>query len=144
VIEDGEKPLAALRAENIEVIAGNAAKAEVLQAANLEGAKRLIVAIPNAFEAGQSVQRARMANPGLAIIARAHSDAEVDYLAKLGADTVIMGEREIALAIVSEVKNAELAEGAIFGAQRKAAQSETGYTARDNDSGKSSDDRSEA
>ena len=72
-------------------------------AANPEGARRLILAIPNAFEAGQIVLRARAANPGINVIARAHSDAEVEHLKGLGADTVIMGEREIARGIVEEV-----------------------------------------
>jgi CPA2 family monovalent cation:H+ antiporter-2 len=56
----------------------------------------LLVAIPNAFEAGQIVEQARAANPGLEIIARAHFDAEVEHLMRHGADAVIMGEREIA------------------------------------------------
>ena len=59
-------------------------------------ARLLLVAIPNAFEAGQIVQQARAANPGLEIVARAHFDAEVEHLLQHGADTVIMGEREIA------------------------------------------------
>jgi len=103
VIEDADKSVAKLRAEGIETIIGNAAKAEILDAANPGVAKRLIIAIPNAFEAGQIAMRARSANPALKIIARAHSDAEVDHLKGLGADTVIMGEREIAKGIVSEV-----------------------------------------
>ena len=41
--------------------------------------------------------------PGIDIIARAHSDAEVEHLTGLGANTVIMGEREIARGIVEEV-----------------------------------------
>jgi CPA2 family monovalent cation:H+ antiporter-2 len=59
-----------------------------------------LVAIPQAFEAGQIVQQARRANPRLPIVARAHFDAEVDHLLSLGATTVIMGEREIALAML--------------------------------------------
>ncbi|MEI9408246.1 cation:proton antiporter [Mesorhizobium salmacidum] len=103
VIEDADKTLARLKADGIETIAGNAANAEVFAAANPEGAKRLILAIPNAFEAGQIVLRARAANPNINVIARAHSDAEVEHLKGLGADTVIMGEREIARGIVEEV-----------------------------------------
>ncbi len=38
----------------------------------------------------------RAAKPGLEIVARAHSDVEVEHLAALGANVVIMGEREIA------------------------------------------------
>ncbi|TIW60998.1 MAG: sodium:proton antiporter, partial [Mesorhizobium sp.] len=102
-IEDADKTLARLKADGIEAVAGNAANAEVFAAANPEGAKRLILAIPNAFEAGQIVLRARAANPAISVVARAHSDAEVEHLKGLGADTVIMGEREIARGIVEEV-----------------------------------------
>ncbi|TPN61051.1 Kef family K(+) transporter [Mesorhizobium sp. B1-1-1] len=103
VVEDADKTLVKLRAEGIETVAGNAANAEVFAAANPEGAKRLILAIPNAFEAGQIVLRARAGNPAINVVARAHSDAEVEHLKGLGADTVIMGEREIARGIVEEV-----------------------------------------
>ncbi|MGK9233472.1 cation:proton antiporter [Inquilinus limosus] len=96
VIEDADQPLARLREAGIETIVGNAAVPEVLSLANLPGARQLAVAVPNAFEAGQIVAQARAANPGIAIIARAHSDAEVEHLRSLGADAVIMGEREIA------------------------------------------------
>ena len=54
--------------------------------------------------AGQIVQQARAANPAIRIIARAHSDAEVDHLKSLGADLVIMGEREIALGIIQNLR----------------------------------------
>ncbi len=103
VIEDADKTLARLREDGVEIVSGNAANAGVFAAANPQGAKRLILAIPNAFEAGQVVLRARAANPGINVIARAHSDAEVEHLKGLGADTVIMGEREIARGIVGEV-----------------------------------------
>ena len=103
VIEDADKPLAMLRSEGIETISGNGANADVFAAANVAAARRLIVAIPNAFEAGQVVEQAKAANPDVTIIARAHSDAEVEHLTGLGADTVIMGEREIARGIIEKV-----------------------------------------
>ncbi|MER8866642.1 cation:proton antiporter [Mesorhizobium sp. M0751] len=112
VIEDADKTLAKLKADGIETVAGNAANSDVFAASNPEGAKRLILAIPNAFEAGQVVLRARAANPAIEIIARAHSDAEVEHLKGLGADTVIMGEREIARGIV-EVVTASRTEPAL-------------------------------
>ncbi len=96
VIEDGGDAVEQLRAQPVEVIAGNAANGEVIAAANIAQAKLLLVAIPNAFEAGQIVQQARAANPALDIVARAHFDAEVDHLTQHGANSVIMGEREIA------------------------------------------------
>jgi CPA2 family monovalent cation:H+ antiporter-2 len=103
VIEDADKTVAKLRDENIETIVGNAANGDVLAAANLAGARQLILAIPNAFEAGQIVVKARAANPVISILARAHSDAEVQHLQDLGADAVIMGEREIARGIVAHI-----------------------------------------
>jgi CPA2 family monovalent cation:H+ antiporter-2 len=103
VIEDADKTIARLKANEIETVTGNAANADVFAAANPAGARRLILAIPNAFEAGQIVLRARAANPAIDVIARAHSDAEVEHLTGLGANTVIMGEREIARGIVEQV-----------------------------------------
>ena len=106
VIEDAGKPVQALRDAGIDLIVGNAASDDVLALANVPAAQNLVVAIPESFEAGQVVEKARKANPALLIVARAHSDAEVDYLTKRGADTVIMGEREIALAMLTRLDNA--------------------------------------
>ena len=100
VIEDGAKLVAQLHEQGIEVVAGNAANGAVFAAANPAGARRLVLAIPNAFEGGQIILRARAANPNIIVIARAHSDAEVDHLKSKGAANVIMGEREIARGIV--------------------------------------------
>jgi monovalent cation:H+ antiporter-2, CPA2 family len=100
IIEDADNVVAKLRDSNVETIVGNAARSDVLKSANPGGARYLLIAIPEAFEAGQIVQQARAANPGIRIIARAHSDAEVEHLKSLGADLIIMGEREIALGII--------------------------------------------
>jgi monovalent cation:H+ antiporter-2, CPA2 family len=102
VIEASDPLVTELRQTNIEAIAGNAARPDVLKAANLVGAKCVMIAIPEAFDAGQVVQQARTANPKSQIIARAHSDAEVEHLNTLGADTVIMGEREIAHGMIED------------------------------------------
>jgi CPA2 family monovalent cation:H+ antiporter-2 len=99
VIEEG-----AVGDPDVEHIRGNAARDDVLKAANIPGARLLFVAIPQAFEAGQIVEQARKANPGLPIVARAHFDAEVEHLQKLGASQVVMGEREIALAMLQFAK----------------------------------------
>ncbi|CAO3428091.1 cation:proton antiporter domain-containing protein [Azospirillum doebereinerae] len=100
VIEDRTDPSKAARRDGAEVLFGNAADPLILQAANLATARRLIVVIPNAFECGQVVEQARVANPTLEILARAHSDAEVEHLRKCGATHTIMGEREIARAML--------------------------------------------
>jgi monovalent cation:H+ antiporter-2, CPA2 family len=96
VIEDAEDAFEQAKAAPVEAIHGNAADDRILKAANLAAARMVLVAIPNAFEAGQIVEQARAANPRIEIVARAHFDAEVDHLLQHGADIVIMGEREIA------------------------------------------------
>jgi CPA2 family monovalent cation:H+ antiporter-2 len=100
VVEEQNAIASELRARGIEVVPANGALAQVLEAANLKGARWLFVAIPDAFEAGQIVNQSRELNPLLPIIARAHSDAEVDHLMAHGATITIMGEREIALGML--------------------------------------------
>jgi CPA2 family monovalent cation:H+ antiporter-2 len=104
VAEVGESALEKLKQGGIETIMGNAAQPEILGATNPSRARHLVIAIPEAFEAGQIVQQARAANPDIRIIARAHADAEVDHLKGLGADVVIMGEREIARGMIEELE----------------------------------------
>ncbi|HEY6833150.1 MAG TPA: YbaL family putative K(+) efflux transporter [Pseudolabrys sp.] len=101
IVEDSGDIAAELRAQGREAIAGNAADPEVLQAANLKQARCLLVAIPDAFEGGQVVAQARQANPTLPIAARAHSEGEIEHLKKHGATVVVMGEHEIAKAMLA-------------------------------------------
>ena len=103
VIEDNEDEVAELKAQNIAALTGNAADPNVIEVANLGAARFLLVAIPDAFEGGQVVQQARAINPKLTIVARAHSEAEILHLKKHGASLVIMGEHEIAMAMVEHV-----------------------------------------
>jgi CPA2 family monovalent cation:H+ antiporter-2 len=93
VIEDRAVP----NIVGVEVIKGNAADPEVLTAANPGAARCIFVAVPDAFEAGTIVERAREANPSVPIIARAHSEAEHQHLTRLGATHTVLGERELAL-----------------------------------------------
>jgi CPA2 family monovalent cation:H+ antiporter-2 len=100
VIESRREVVDEVERETMTVLVDNAAAPGVLEAAAIGNAARLIVAIPNVYEAGQIVARARAANAGLSIIARAHSDADVEHLERLGASHVVMGERETARRMV--------------------------------------------
>jgi CPA2 family monovalent cation:H+ antiporter-2 len=96
VIEENEAIIQALQEESVYAVHGRAEAGGVLESANLASARLLICAIPHVFEAGQVIERSRSLNPSLRILARAHSDAEVEHLTRHGADMVVMGEREIA------------------------------------------------
>ncbi len=96
VVEASDAGIARARSDGAEVFTGNAAEPAIIAAINLAGARRLYVTIPEAFEAGQIVQQARVANPTIDILARAHSAGAVEHLDKLGANLVVSGETEIA------------------------------------------------
>lgn len=96
VVEDQPDIVEQIAAAGIEAICGNAANPTVLEAAKVQSASKLLIAIPEGFEAGAIHEHARVLNPDIRVIARAHSDAEVEHLERLGVSDVVMGEREIA------------------------------------------------
>jgi len=104
LIEDQADVARRAEADGVQVVLGNATKPEVLEQAGIGRARKLMIAIPEGFEGGAIAEKARAANPDITIIARAHSDAEVAHLEKLGAGHVIMGEREIAVRMLDLAK----------------------------------------
>ncbi len=104
LIEEMRQRVAQARAAGMEAIQGSGTDGDVLKAANLRAARCLIVAIPDAFEGGQVVAQARAINPELRIVARSHSDEETEHLKKHGAGRVIMGEHEIAMAMLDDLQ----------------------------------------
>ena len=101
VIDTTAEVLAPLREQGVETITGNVTDKEVIGAANLEAARCLLVAVPDAFEGGYAVELGHKANPSLKIIARSHSEEETAHLVKHGATEVVMGEYEIAKAMIA-------------------------------------------
>jgi CPA2 family monovalent cation:H+ antiporter-2 len=102
VIEDRSAAVAEMNPAGAEVVMGNAADPTVLAAASPAAARCMLIAVPNAFEAGTIVQQARTANPSLPIIARVHSEAEQEHLMRLGATHTVIGERELALEMLRQ------------------------------------------
>ncbi|MFN3522803.1 MAG: YbaL family putative K(+) efflux transporter [Phenylobacterium sp.] len=96
VIDDDDRVAAEAQAAGLTTIWGNAAEGRALEEADVAHARKLYLAIPDGFEAGQVVEQARRANGALEIVARAHSVAEAEHLQGLGADRTVLGEREIA------------------------------------------------
>ncbi len=101
VIDTSSNVLAPLKAQGVETITGNVTDRDVIAAANLSFARCLLVAVPDAFEGGYAVELGRKANPALKIIARSHSEEETAHLLKHGATEVVMGEHEIAKAMIA-------------------------------------------
>ncbi|MBL8773173.1 MAG: Kef family K(+) transporter [Phenylobacterium sp.] len=104
VVEVGETAAQRARDAGYEVVDGNAADPLVLATANVARAARLICTAPDGFESGGVTEEARRVNPDLEIIARAHSDAEVEHLLRHGSDSAISGEREMAAAMLGALR----------------------------------------
>jgi CPA2 family monovalent cation:H+ antiporter-2 len=108
VIEDNPGIIERLKQEGVDVITGNAAAPGLLEAANVGAARGLLVAIPDGFEGGQIVAKARAISKSLPIIARAHSEDEIAHLKFHGATSVIMGEMEIARSMLAQIAGAAM------------------------------------
>lgn len=107
IIEDQEDIARIARIDGFPVVSGNAASMDTLREAGILEASKLVIAIPEGFEAGGVVENARRLNAAVSVIARAHSDAEVRHLQEHGAHNVVMGEREIAgrmLALLADMQ----------------------------------------
>lgn len=112
VVIDGEDSLVdKARAAGLPAVFGNAVNERVLREAMPERATTVMVAIPNALEAGEIIARLREINPALSIVARAHSDNEVKHLLEHGADGAVMAERELAHSLAEMVMAAPVYRG---------------------------------
>lgn len=101
LIEDQADTAKEAKEAGLNVVRGNALDPAALEAAGIERASKLLIAIPEGFEGGAVVEAVRKVRPDIAIVARAHSDAEVEHLEAAGAGEVVMGEREIASRMLS-------------------------------------------
>ncbi|MBV8836933.1 MAG: Kef family K(+) transporter [Alphaproteobacteria bacterium] len=106
VFESDPDIVADLGKQGIEAIRGNGAHPELAAAANYPAARALLVAIPDGFEGGQVVEQAHLINPRLPIVARAHSEEEIEHLRRHGASKVVMGEFLIAQAMIADAHDA--------------------------------------
>jgi monovalent cation:H+ antiporter-2, CPA2 family len=115
VLEEEKECVAMLHQQGIATIVGNAARDDVLAAANLAHARALVVTVPDAFEGGEMVRVARLANPRLPIIARADSDASKAHLRQQGADLVVLAESELARGMLEHLRAGQFAQTASSG-----------------------------
>lgn len=104
VVEELREVAQRAAAAGYSVIVGNAADPAVLKKAGVESADKLLIAIPESYEAGAIAQHARAINSNIAVVARAHSEDEAKHLSRLGADHVIQPERETAARMLTLAK----------------------------------------
>ena len=103
VIEDDATLVAQARAHGLLAVRGNAASKRVMLEAAPERAKLAVFAIPQALEAGETIERLKKLNPAITVLARAHSEAQVKHLLAHGADAAVLAERELAFSLADMV-----------------------------------------
>ena len=97
VIENSEASVQKLRMRQIPYIFGDADSELVLEKAHLETAKALAIALPDSASTRLLLKNALTIAPDLDVIARSHSNKEIDILAQMGAKEVVQPEFEAAL-----------------------------------------------
>ncbi|CCG41981.1 YbaL family putative K(+) efflux transporter [Magnetospirillum molischianum] len=99
VIEQNRQKVVAVRKEGRSVLYGDASVPGVLDKADINQARLLVVAIPDGFQVRQVVDIAQTSAPLIDIVARTHSEHERDYLQRQGVGMAVMGEHQLALAM---------------------------------------------
>nr|MBA2449249.1 cation:proton antiporter [Chloroflexota bacterium] len=99
VVEEDRTRVQEARSRGIAVLHGDAADGTLLAHMGLAEARLLVVAIPDPLATRHIVEEARRQNPGLAVVARTHSEEEWAYLSDGRVSEAVLGERELALAM---------------------------------------------
>ncbi|NEP58820.1 MAG: sodium:calcium exchanger [Symploca sp. SIO2G7] len=103
VIENSEAGIKQLKLEQIPYIFGDADSELVLEKAYLEKAKALAIALPDPTSTRLLLKRALKLVPELDVVARSHTNSEIDVLTQLGAQEVVQPEFEAALEIGAHI-----------------------------------------
>ena len=94
------------QARGSPVIYGDLSRVHTLRHVGVERARLLVIAINDPQAASRIVPRAKLANPGLEIIARAPYLIDVEQLVRSGADVIVTEEMEAAFKVVEQALQA--------------------------------------
>lgn len=95
-IEQDRRVVEAMRTIGVATVYGDATRPGMLDLANPQLARLLVLASPDPYHARHVIELARSRNPDIDIIVRTHSDTEQGLFEALGVSRAIMGERELA------------------------------------------------
>jgi len=85
------------------VLFGSSRQSEILQAANLSGAKLVVIAFGNDKQSLDVIQKVRSLSPDVPILVRTRNDDQLDALQEAGANQVVPESLEGSLMLVSQV-----------------------------------------
>jgi monovalent cation:H+ antiporter-2, CPA2 family len=97
VIDQSEQVIQQLRDAKIPYVYGNAASLHVLEAAGVDQARGMAIALPDAMNTRLSLKRALEVAPELDVIVRATQEKDIELLYQLGAREVVQPAIEASL-----------------------------------------------
>lgn len=103
VVEERERTVEALRRRGERAIQGDATRPDVLERANIAGARLVVITAPDPLRGRRIAELARAANPGIVIAVRTHSAAEQaffeEHFVTPPFGRAVYAEREAALSL---------------------------------------------
>ena len=102
VAEQNRETVEALRESGSAAVCGDASTPEVLIQAHIARAAVLIIAIQDTLAARHMVEIARVLNPPVQVVLRAHDEEEARLLAEEGLELAFVGEETLARGMAAE------------------------------------------
>ena len=100
VIDMDPRVIDFLKERGIPYIYGDASNPEIISRSSLEKCKVLVITFPDPIATELTVRNALKVNPKLDVVARVHSDSEVEALRKMGVAELVRPEFEAGLEVI--------------------------------------------
>lgn len=101
VIEKDRALVESLHARDVRAVYGDATVPQILDAARIDTAKLIVIAVPDGVQALRTLEVARHRNPGIETAVRTHSVSVLGELERRGVGKAVMAERELASSLKS-------------------------------------------
>jgi CPA2 family monovalent cation:H+ antiporter-2 len=103
VVDYNFATVAALRSKGVQVVYGDPADKDVLDFAQVDFARAVIIAIPDRHTQELIISNAQTLNRHIRIICRTHHEEDQKYLKSLGVQTIVQPEFEAALSVINKL-----------------------------------------
>ncbi|MBX4336522.1 YbaL family putative K(+) efflux transporter [Bartonella raoultii] len=103
IVEESKRLTDKAIADGFDVICGNILNEDIMNAANIKNADKVVITMRSAIEVGECIVNIRNMKKDILIITHALSDVETTYLTESGADIVVTDDEEIANGVIKNL-----------------------------------------
>ncbi|PIT69783.1 YbaL family putative K(+) efflux transporter [Bartonella tribocorum] len=103
IVEESKRLVDKAISDGFEAICGNIIQQEIMNAANINNAHKVVITMRSTIEVGECIVNIRDMKKDIQIITHALSDTETSYLIDLGANVVVTDDEEIANGIIEHI-----------------------------------------